>query len=109
MTFGEKIKKERLSRDMSLREFADLLGTSKQVLSRYEHDQFSPKISKAAEWARILNVSLDYFIEDSITDPHAEDSPTETADESLLLDLFRQIPDEQKRLVLSLVRAAVSK
>lgn len=57
-TFGEKIKEIRKSRNMSQEEFAKLLGTSKQVISRYETNQRIPKISVAQKYAKILGFSL---------------------------------------------------
>lgn len=64
MTFGEKIKLLRTDRNMSQEEFATLLGTSKQVISRYELGQTTPKIDIVAEWCRILSVSLDDMLND---------------------------------------------
>lgn len=57
-SFGENLKAIRLARGMSQDEFAELLGTSKQVISRYENSQRSPKITIAAKYANILGVSL---------------------------------------------------
>ncbi len=65
MTFGEKIKLLRTDRNMSQEEFASLLGTSKQVISRYELGQTTPKIGVAAEWCKILSVNLDSMLDDS--------------------------------------------
>jgi transcriptional regulator with XRE-family HTH domain len=48
-----------------LEELAKVLGTSKQVLSRYETNQRAPKVPIAAEYAKKLDVSLDYMMGDS--------------------------------------------
>lgn len=66
MKFAEKLKQIRTERDMSLSEFADLLGTSKQVLSRYERGDNTPKITTVQKYADILNVSLSYLTDDGI-------------------------------------------
>ena len=50
---------------MSQDEFAQMLGTSKQVLSRYEIGQRIPKITQVQEYAKRLNVSADYLMGDS--------------------------------------------
>ena len=50
---------------MSQDEFAQMLGTSKQVLSRYEIGQRIPKITQVREYAKRLNVSADYLMGDS--------------------------------------------
>lgn len=56
--FGENLRKIRNDRGMSQEEFADLLGTSKQVISRYETAQRSPKVSTVADYAEKLGVSI---------------------------------------------------
>lgn len=43
---------------MTQDEFAALLGTSKQVVSRYENGQRSPKVSVVAEYAEKLGVPI---------------------------------------------------
>lgn len=57
-SFGENLKAIRVARGMSQDEFAELLGTSKQVISRYENSQRSPKFTVAAKYANLLGVSL---------------------------------------------------
>ena len=65
--FGENLRKIRNSRGMSQEEFADLLGTSKQVISRYETAQRSPKVSTVAEYAGKLGVSISELTGDPYT------------------------------------------
>jgi len=64
-TFGERLRELRLDRDMTQEEFATLLGSTKQVLSRYEINQRSPKITLVQQYAEKLNVSVDYLLGDS--------------------------------------------
>ena len=45
VSFGDRLREIRKERNMSQDEFAQLLGTSKQVLSRYETGQRAPKIT----------------------------------------------------------------
>lgn len=56
--FGENLRRIRLEKGMSQDEFAKFLGTSKQVISRYETNQRSPKISVVANYSEKLGVSL---------------------------------------------------
>lgn len=65
--FGENLRKIRNSRGMSQEEFADLLGTSKQVISRYETAQRSPKVSTVAEYAEKLGVSISELTGDPLS------------------------------------------
>lgn len=57
-SFGEILKEIRLGKDMSQEEFAKLLNTSKQVISRYENGQRTPKITVVQEFADILGVPI---------------------------------------------------
>ncbi len=60
--FGHRFKAVRKQRKMTLDDMARLLGTSKQVLSRYENGQRTPKITTAQEFAERLGVPLGYFL-----------------------------------------------
>lgn len=63
--FGQRLRSIRKEKGMSQDEFAALLGTSKQVLSRYEIGQRIPKITQVQQYADRLNVSADYLMGDS--------------------------------------------
>ena len=65
MTFGEKLKQIRDERQLSQEAFAVILNTSKQVISRYERGETTPKIGVAAEWCKILGVNLDNMLNDN--------------------------------------------
>lgn len=114
MKFSEKLKLLREEKDMSLSEFAKLLGTSKQVISRYERGENTPKITTVAHYADVLNVSLAYLMNDEETN-RTETTPTNkktnspddiqlTEGEKMLLNLFRQIPLEQQQVFLEMGR-----
>ena len=57
-TFGDRLKQIRLERKLSQDEMAKILGTSKQVISRYEKNQRIPKVTVTARYAEILHLSL---------------------------------------------------
>ena len=60
--FGERLKAIRCSRHMSQEEMGALLGTCKQVISRYEKSDREPKITVLMEYADKLHVSVDYLL-----------------------------------------------
>lgn len=114
MKFCDKLKLLREERNMSLAEFANLLGTSKQVLSRYERGENTPKITTVSHYASVLNVSLAYLMNENVTDRQGT-TPTNkkttppdnlklTEGEELLLNLFRQIPEDQQKVFLEMGR-----
>ncbi|TQI66226.1 helix-turn-helix transcriptional regulator [Clostridium sp. KNHs216] len=67
--FGDRLKQIRLDRNMSQEELAQLLGTSKQVISRYEKNQRTPKITVANEYANKLDVPLNTLLGDDSVQP----------------------------------------
>lgn len=56
--FSENLRRIRFERHMTQEEFAQLLGTTKQNISRYESGQVSPKITTAQTIADKLGISL---------------------------------------------------
>ena len=76
--FGENLRKIRIERGMSQEELAAFLGTSKQVISRYETAQRTPKVSTVAEYAEKLGVRIATLTGDpmdSIRAAYSPDSP----------------------------------
>ena len=57
--FGEALRRIRKKRGLTQEDLARLLNTSKQVVSRYENGQRTPKITLANQYAQILGVSLE--------------------------------------------------
>lgn len=123
MKFCEKLKLLRTERGMNQTEFAKFLGTSKQVISRYEKGENTPKITTVLEYATRLGVPLSYFTNDEIEtiEPHKKtdieskddqekDSPDKlklNEGEEMLLDLFRRVPVENQQMVLDMIKIAL--
>lgn len=113
MKFNEKLTVLRQERGMNMTEFANLLGTSKQVIARYEKGENTPKITTVAHYAKVLGVSLQYLVNDECTDKYGKQngttpSPTYiTEREKALLNLFRQIPENRQQLALDMIRVAL--
>ena len=62
-SFGEKLKKLRIEKGWTQEQLAHHLHTSKQVISRYENGQRTPKITVAQEYANVLGVPLSYLLD----------------------------------------------
>ena len=58
MEFGDMLKAIRKERGLSQDELASILGTTKQVISRYETKQRVPRLSVVADYAEKLGVPL---------------------------------------------------
>ena len=110
MKFCDKLKLLREERDMSLSEFAKLLGTSKQVLSRYERGENTPKITTVAHYAKVLNVSLAYLMNDNVTDrtgtTHADkantpEKPKLSEGERMWMELYHRLSHETRKVLIT--------
>lgn len=64
ISFGKKLKTIRAERGWTQDDLASRLGTSKQVISRYENGQRSPKITVVQAYADVLGVSRSFLIDD---------------------------------------------
>ncbi|RKJ31535.1 XRE family transcriptional regulator [bacterium 1XD42-1] len=71
VTFGDKLKICRAKKNMTQDEFARLLGTTKQVISRYETNQRVPKITTVSEYAKILEIPLEFLLDNDADHPTA--------------------------------------
>lgn len=64
MSFGAKLKEYRTIHGISQENLAKRLNTTKQVISRYENEQRSPKLSIAVEYSEKLGIPLDILVDD---------------------------------------------
>lgn len=64
-TFGERLRQIRKEQNLSQDALAQMLGTTKQMLSRYELNQCSPRIEQVHKYAEKLHVPVDYLLGDT--------------------------------------------
>lgn len=62
MTFGEHITTLRKRKNLSQSELGKAVGTSGDIIGKYERDEVKPSIETAAKIADALEVSLDYLV-----------------------------------------------
>ncbi len=76
MSFAEKLKETRKRNQMSQEELAEMLGVSRQAVSRWELGDGYPEVEKLIFLGEKLNVSLDYLLldkkEHDETEPEGE-------------------------------------
>lgn len=101
-SFGQRLRKIRKEFGESQDEFAARIGTTKQVLSRYEVGQRIPKISLAEKYAKSLGVTVDYLM---------GGSPQEEAFDSVcrqtgkpFYKIFIEVTEEMGLLIPDIVR-----
>ena len=105
--FGENLRRIRLERGMSQDDFALLLGTSKQVISRYETGQRSPKVSIVAAYAEKLGVSISALTtgDDQSAAQQAREDLADDPDRKALLNLARYGSAQDVKQVAALIDA----
>jgi transcriptional regulator with XRE-family HTH domain len=62
MTFGEHITTLRKRKGLSQGELGKAVGTSGDIIGKYERNEVKPSIEVAAKIADALEVSLDYLV-----------------------------------------------
>lgn len=104
--FSENLRRIRFERHMTQEEFAQLLGTTKQNISRYESGAVSPKISSAQKIADKLGVSLSYLNgADAIPAQQAREELADDPERRALLNLARYGSAQDVRQVAALIDA----
>lgn len=102
-SFGERLRQIRKERGETQDEFAKKIGTSKQVLSRYESGQRIPKISLAEKYAKELVVSVDYLMGKDVPQEAAFDSVCTQSDKPFY-KIFIDVTLEMGLLIPDIVR-----
>ena len=59
MTLGQRIQELRKSRDLSQEALGEILGVSRQAVSRWEMDGAVPEVDKLIQMAKLFGLSLD--------------------------------------------------
>ena len=104
MSVGRRIKLAREQRSMTLEDVARLCETTKQTIFKYENEIVTNiPYEKIVLLSKALDVSPSYLFgwEEKKSSPR-ESGLTEG--EQMLLNLFRQIPEDQQRVFLEMGR-----
>ena len=66
MTIGEKIVHLRIANGVSQEKLAEMLGVSRQSVSKWESDESLPQIDKIVEFCELFKVSTDELLHESV-------------------------------------------
>lgn len=66
INIGERVKKLRSERELTLQDVANLTGFSKALISQIENNVVTPPINTLSKIAKVLNVKMTYFFEEEI-------------------------------------------
>ena len=112
--FAKRLKEVREERNISILELSEELGINKATLYRYESAEISRiKSVTINAIADYLKVNPDYLIgasDNKHTAKEAEDLLANiTDDEKALLELFRRVPADDRRMVIDMIRIALNR
>ena len=68
MTLGEKIARQRKELNYTQEQLADILGVSRQSISKWESDISYPETDKLIELGKLFDCSMDYLLKEEITE-----------------------------------------
>ena len=107
---GMKIKQLRLERKMTLEQVGDIVGVGKSTVRKWEQGTIANMgRDKIARLANALGTTPAYLMgwKEKTESNNSPEEPKLTEGEKLLLDLFRQIPEDAQKMYLEVLRAAL--
>ena len=107
---SRKIKELRLAKGMTLEQVADIVGVGKSTVRKWETGMIANmKRDKIALLAKALGTTPAYLMgwKEETATKNSLDEPKLTEGEEMLLELFRQIPDEAQKMYLEVLRASL--
>ena len=72
MTLGEKLSKLRKEYNYTQEQLADILGVSRQSISKWESDIAYPETDKLIKMGKLFECSMDYLLNEDITEKQAQ-------------------------------------
>lgn len=87
MTLGEKLSKLRKENNYTQEQLADILGVSRQAISKWESNTTYPETEKLLKLGNLYNCSMDYLLK-NIESTHENIMPENQKTISLALNLY---------------------
>ena len=66
MSFANNLKQGRVEKELTQEQFAELLGVSRQAVSKWELGDGYPEVEKLISLVKMLGVSLDWLFEEEV-------------------------------------------
>jgi len=100
MTLGENIKHYRKLAGLTQVQLAKKVGTQQYSLAKYEKDVVTPSKDLLPKLASTLGVTLDVLFGNEQAIKNSTPEPKRSSREGKLLDVFRELPTPQQRVLL---------
>lgn len=109
MNVGKKIYDLRIAKGMTLEELGTLVGVGKSTVRKWETGAIANmRRDKIEKLAAALGCNPLDLLQDLSTSQEKIEDNSLSDDEIKLIELFRLVPDEDRKLVLGMIRAALS-
>ena len=92
MTLGEKLSKLRKESNYTQEQLAEILGVSRQSISKWESDIAYPETDKLIKMGKLFECSMDYLLNEDIT----EKQGTQPTEKESFCDIFKKQFHERK-------------
>ncbi len=92
MTLGEKLSKLRKEYNYTQEQLADILGVSRQSISKWESDIAYPETDKLVKMGKLFECSIDYLLNEDII----EKQGTQPTEKESIWDIFKRQFHERK-------------
>ena len=92
MTLGEKLSKLRKEYNYTQEQLADILGVSRQSISKWESDIAYPETDKLIKMGKLFECSMDYLLNEDIT----EKQGLQPSEKESIWDKFKKQLHERK-------------
>lgn len=99
-----RLKDLREDKDLTQKEIADIIKTSGNYYGEYESGKRDITFERVIELAKFYDVSLDYIAERTNEKGGLKASRLDQ-EEKNMLELFKQLPQNEKNLILELLRS----
>lgn len=103
MTFGQRITLARREKKITQAQLGAAIGTTGDMVGKYERDAIKPSIEAAAKIAEALNCSLDYLVRDI----QSNEEKKEVISQELLLQFkkLEKMTDTDKDHIFAVIEA----
>lgn len=105
MKICDNIKFYRIKKGFSQSDLAQKIGMSKQAVSMYERGEREPSIETLNKMCELFNVDMDTLCGRSNEKKPIDDELSKGLE--MLIELFKQIPEESQPMVIEMIRAAL--
>lgn len=107
-----KIKRLRLEKEMTLEQVATIVGVGKSTVRKWETGMIANMgRDKISLLAKALGTTPAYLMgwDEKSDSKNSPNEPKLTEGEKMLLELFRQVPENQQTMVLEMIRVALNR